>query len=305
MRAAESSFLQGRFAEHTKYAEANRKLIGLAKPGSVILDLGTGSGTIPALLYEMAAAGSIAQPQTIIAVDPSRERLEEAAQRLAQYGPVMVQKKCFLEDFLRQGPELPKGLYLAEGFGQNIPFIPDCSIDTVVMANAIHLVPREELPKLIREAARMLRQGGRFAANSAYSDGFTVAGTGMFYGRWVAPARNKLKELGILFDNNRKKEIGIINRSECETLMDESRISVVYSEQSSVELDREFYEGIARHDSDFPKGVIENLGAVIKGHTPELLSKISETLASAVGAAMGEKKTIPRNYYWVVGEKAA
>ncbi len=301
MHSVESSFLQGRFAEHTKYTEVNRKLIGLAKPGSVILDLGTGSGTIPALLYEMAAAGSIAQPQTIIAVDPSRERLEEAAQRLAQHRPAIVQK----EYFSRQGQELPKGLYLVEGFGQDTPFIPDCSIDTVVMANAIHLVPREELPKLIAEAARVLRQGGRFAANSAYSDGFTVAGTGMFYGKWVAPARKKLEELGILFDNNRKKEIGIINRAECERLMAESGISVVYYEQSRVELDREFYEGIARHDSDFPKGVIENLGAVIKEHTPELLSKISETLASAVGAAMGEKKTIPRNYYWVIGEKAA
>jgi hypothetical protein len=81
-----------------------------------------------------------------------------------------------------------------------------------------------------------------------------------------------------------------------------NKMRIAHAELSAVEFDLEFYKDIARHDRDFTEGVLKNIG--VAEITDDLVKKVSGIMAESAEPAAKGREYIPRNYYWVVGEKS-
>jgi ubiquinone/menaquinone biosynthesis C-methylase UbiE len=292
---AREVFQQRKFSEHKTYRATNRKLLELVgSVGPVVVDIGTGSGPIPELIYQMAEETRKPAPRTLIAADPQRERLEEAAERLKEYKPKIVSPDYFAKD-------IPDGLYLVEAYAKELS-LPSDSIDTVIMANVLHLIPEEIIPELIAMTTLSIKAEGRFAVNSAYGTDYTAPGTDSFYSSWMLPVLRYLQREKIKVDRSLQKGIPVLNRSMCEKELRMNKMRIAHAELSAVEFDLEFYKDIARHDRDFTEGVLKNIG--VAEITDDLVKKVSGIMAESAEPAAKGREYIPRNYYWVVGEKS-
>lgn len=111
-----------------------RATLDLLNParGDELLDLGTGTG---AFLRELAKRGE--RPQRLIAVDRSRAMLDRI-------------------------PPLPAGWTLVEADATALPFA-EASFDVVVIAYVLHFLDERTRERLVEEARRVLRVGGRLA----------------------------------------------------------------------------------------------------------------------------------------------
>jgi len=117
-------------------------------------DLGSGDG---ALLYSLLASGYLAKASNVIAVDISRERINNVSR-------IDTKIKCFQADVC------------------NLKMINDESMDFVVSSQVIEHIPDQG--KFISEAHRILRKNGIFYLSTVFKKWYAW----YFYrsnGRWV------------------------------------------------------------------------------------------------------------------------
>ncbi len=112
------------------------------RPGEVVLDLGSGAGA-----DVLISAGRVAPGGRAIGLDMTDEMLELARANAQQAGVENV-------EFLR-------------GYLEDIP-LPDASVDVVISNCVINLAADKRV--VLREAARVLRAGGRFAVSDVIAD---------------------------------------------------------------------------------------------------------------------------------------
>jgi arsenite methyltransferase len=105
--------------------------------GETVLDLGSGAGA-----DVLISARRVGPTGTAIGLDMTDEMLELARQNAAQAGLENVE--------------------LVKGYIEEIP-LPDESVDVIVSNCVLNLAG--DKPKVLREAARVLRPGGRFAVS--------------------------------------------------------------------------------------------------------------------------------------------
>jgi SAM-dependent methyltransferase len=125
--------------------------------GETVLDLGSGAGA-----DVLISARRVGQSGRAIGLDMTDEMLELARRNAAEAGAGNAE---FLKGYIE---ELP---------------LPDASVDVVISNCVINL--SADKPRVIREAARVLRPGGRFAVSDVIADPEMDAATRAEMQQWT------------------------------------------------------------------------------------------------------------------------
>ncbi len=135
-------------------------------PGEVVLDLGSGAGADVLIAARRVAPGGKA-----IGLDMTPEMLELARRHVVAAGVDNVE--------------------LVEGYLEAIP-LPDDSVDVVISNCVINLAADKRA--VLREAARVLRPGGRFAVSDVIADPGMDAETRADMAQWTGCIAGALSE---------------------------------------------------------------------------------------------------------------
>jgi len=137
------------------------------RDGDVVLDLGSGAGA-----DVLISARRVAPSGRAIGLDMTDEMLELARANAAAAGIANAQ---FVKGYLEQLP------------------LPDASVDVVISNCVINL--SGDKPRVLREAARVLRPGGRFAISDVVADPDMDAATRADMAAWTGCVAGALTRL--------------------------------------------------------------------------------------------------------------
>lgn len=134
-RALHSGHPMQRFWHRGKLTMIDRLIKNHLRAGSTLLEIGCGAGN---LLLQATVKGSYP-----LALDLSMQALTFVRSRL--------EESC-------SGPDAPRGYACIQSIGELLP-LPDDSFDCILLSEVIEHLPDPQVA--IREAARVLRRGGR------------------------------------------------------------------------------------------------------------------------------------------------
>ena len=137
------------------------------RAGEIVLDLGSGAGA-----DVLISAARVAPGGRAIGLDMADEMLDLARSHAAATG---VENAEFIKGYLEDMP------------------IADESVDVVISNCAINL--SGDKPQVIREAARVLRPGGRFAVSDVIADADLDAATREDVAAWTGCVAGALTEV--------------------------------------------------------------------------------------------------------------
>ncbi|MCL4445891.1 MAG: arsenite methyltransferase [Actinobacteria bacterium] len=135
-------------------------------PGEVVLDLGSGAGA-----DVLIAAGRVAPGGRVIGLDMTPEMLDLARQNAVLAGVDNVE---FIEGYLEEIP------------------LPDATVDVVISNCVINLAADKHV--VLKEAARVLRPGGRLAISDVIADPDMDAATRSDMAEWTGCIAGALTE---------------------------------------------------------------------------------------------------------------
>ena len=130
-------------------------------PDSTVVDLGCGSGILTQLLLDQFRDASNFR---VFAVDPSEWELKIARSRISD----------------------SRATFIA-GRAQEIGVLVN-DVDAVLLCNVLHQIPRDERSLVCEGAFGLLREGGKFGANTLFYDGGIDSETRKFYAVWMLEA---------------------------------------------------------------------------------------------------------------------
>ena len=136
------------------------------RPGEVVLDLGSGAGTDALITARRVTPGG-----RVIGLDMTPEMLELARRNAVAAGVDNVE--------------------FVEGYLEEIP-LPEGSVDVVISNCVINLAADKRV--VLREAARVLRPGGRFAVSDVIADPGMDAETRADMAEWTGCIAGALNE---------------------------------------------------------------------------------------------------------------
>ncbi|MET9643171.1 class I SAM-dependent methyltransferase [Streptomyces syringium] len=190
------------------YGDVTQRLVDIceAAPGSVVVDVGCGSGLATQLLLErFAHVGSI------VGVDPSEHELAIARKRLRD----------------------PKVRFLT-GRAQDVESLVE-PVDVAVLSNVMHQIPESERGSVVSGCYRMLKPGGRCALNTLFYDGAVLPGTRHFYARWLQATRAWLKSRGsdLVLERDKPVAMETLTPQQHEELFERAGFSAVKAEEET------------------------------------------------------------------------
>jgi ubiquinone/menaquinone biosynthesis C-methylase UbiE len=162
------------FSRQPEYIEVNRGFISTLplQNCQTVLDLACGTGTLTDLLLEFDAG------REIVGIDLSHESLNLARQHFMDSGHLNPPGEKSLH-----GSEckVPRLLFF-QGTADCLPLADQC-VDAVVMGNAIHNLPNQNM--LLQEIHRVLKPNAFLAFNTSFFAGTYPAGTEHLYHEWL------------------------------------------------------------------------------------------------------------------------
>jgi SAM-dependent methyltransferase len=136
-------------------------------PGETVLDLGSGAGADVLIAARRVSPGGRA-----IGLDMTTEMLDLARSNAAEAGVANVE--------------------FIQGYLEDIP-LPDASVDVVISNCVINLAADKQV--VLREAARVLRPGGRFAVSDVIADPDMDAATRSDAEQWTGCVAGALTDV--------------------------------------------------------------------------------------------------------------
>ena len=228
------------FAQDQAYREANRALLARAfahLPSPFFqVDVASGTGLVPQEISALCQAHG--KHGTVIGLDPDRFAVE-SARRSTPSNPFCTVE--FVEGRAQDMARLLAGR------------IPPQGVDYVTIHDALHEIEEEDKPAVLRTIARLLRPGGLFSYNSAFTSA-AMEVAAVVWGRWKARA------FAILGGKRDREVKGLITHTpeEYRQMIADAGLTVIHEARRTVQMSRRALETIARYPR-FVYGVFADL----------------------------------------------
>ncbi|MEV6548590.1 class I SAM-dependent methyltransferase [Streptomyces sp. NPDC051597] len=205
------AFIQGyefdAMSRRPLYGDVTQRLVDLCAcaPGSVVADVGCGSGRATELLLER-----FPQLGSVVGIDPSAHELALAEERLR---------------------DNPRARFVT-GRAQDVGAVVG-PVDAVVLSNVMHQIPRAERPSVLRGCHDLLAPGGRLALNTLFYEGAVLPESRRFYAAWLHATRTWLRGHGgdLVLVREAPVALETLTPADHEALMTEAGFVSVTSEE--------------------------------------------------------------------------
>ena len=262
------------FSRNRFYDSLNARLVDMADVGTDVrvVDLACGTGGVTRLILERI---NRTRDTVVIALDHSNAALKTAMEELRDVSNNAVR-------FVQLGVE-------------NVSDALKETVDTVIYCNAIHYVPDKDA--VIRDIAKSLRSGGKFAFNTSFYEGGQHEDSKSFYRKWMFKAIRILRRQYGLSPSKSQKVASRkqLTSGDYANLMKRNGLKIVKCEVDTVQVPIEGWLDICTF-SDFIEGTMPGVP----------LSKASDALQQGVRQTYDELGVsyVPRNWLDVVAIKA-
>ncbi|MDO8620676.1 MAG: class I SAM-dependent methyltransferase [Candidatus Levybacteria bacterium] len=242
------------FSGREFYQKINTALLRQAPIVKTAADFGSGLGTI---IEQLIALGKLESPFQVFGIDIDPSAVNSARRKFERYG----EQVKFVQGTIEE----------------NVP-IPDSHVKLVTCFNCIHLT---NVPRVLKEAKRILVPNGTLMINTAYEKSKANPGnTARYWGLIASFARKAAKELGY---SDIPNPVNLFQHSTDDyvAMAKEAGFTDIKTDTVPAEMDREAFETICNYE-DFAQGAL-----------PGIPANIARSLLVNAVAKMFERAKVP------------